>query len=308
MATGLATILALQVFVIVGGVTRVIPLTGVTLPFVSYGGSSILANFVLVALLLLVSDRARLRWRAMNGSIQKLFGSSWSLFALLVAWTSRWTVFDATALQNNPLNKLANFRSVEDQARADPRRRRHVLARSVKAGGGTWGRTYPTGSLFAQPVGYFNAVEGQRAGWSAPRTPSCAAADRDQSVFGPLGGGQQVGNDVYTTLDPKAQALARRLLAGRAGSVVAIVPQTGAIQVMYSNPTLRRQQPDCPGASCSTSAATRAIPPGSTFKIVTTTAALDSGRYTPESVDQRQLADHRLRRAAQNNGNQSWGP
>ncbi len=59
LATGLTAVLALQVFVIVGGVTRVIPLTGVTLPFVSYGGSSIVANFVLVALLLLVSDRAR---------------------------------------------------------------------------------------------------------------------------------------------------------------------------------------------------------------------------------------------------------
>jgi len=103
------------------------------------------------------------------------------------------------------------------------------------------------------------------------------------SIFGQLSS-HRVGDDVYTTLDPKAQQGAKQALGGQAGSVVALDPRTGAIKVMYANPGYDDNHPDAPGNSQFDLSTQSASPPGSTFKVVTATAAIDSGQYSPSSV------------------------
>jgi cell division protein FtsW (lipid II flippase) len=58
MAVGFAFVIALQVFVVIGGVTRILPLTGLTTPLLAAGGSSLLANWIIIAMLLRLSDSA----------------------------------------------------------------------------------------------------------------------------------------------------------------------------------------------------------------------------------------------------------
>jgi penicillin-binding protein A len=222
----------------------------------------------------------------MNGPIAKLFGVIVLLFALLVAWTSRWTVFEANSLNNNPLNS----RVLIDELRIKRGRiiagDGAVLARSVPKPGGTWGRTYPTGQVFSQAVGYSVVALGQAAGLEQSRGDALRGLQTGlSSIFGQLSR-QRVGDDVYTTLDPKAQRVAIQQLNGQAGSVVALDPRTGAVKVMYANPSYDDNHPltKGPGISQFNNSTQAGYPPGSTFKVVTATAAIDSGKYTPNSM------------------------
>jgi penicillin-binding protein A len=245
-----------------------------------------------------------------NVSIVRVFGIIVLLFALLIVFTSRWTVFQASSLNNNPLNR----RSLIDDLRTKRGRilaaDGTVLARSVPAAAGTWSRYYPTRQLFSQPVGYLVALEGQAAGLELSRGPALRGLQTGlSSIFGQLSS-HRVGDDVYTSLDPKATDVAVAQLAGRAGSVVALNPRTGAVKVMYANPTYNsnRINPLGPGNSLFNNSTQAGWPPGSTFKVVTATAAIDSGKYTPTSIVNGDSPKTISGVPLANDGNQSFGP
>jgi penicillin-binding protein A len=219
----------------------------------------------------------------MNTQIARLFVLVIVLFALLIGWTSRWTVFEASSLNNNPLNKLTFINDLKIKRGKILADDGTVLARSVPAAQGTWSRYYPTGSLFAQAVGYLIATKGQVAGLERSRSDALRGLQTGlSSILGQLGP-RRVGDDVYTTLDPKAQQLALQELGGQAGSVVALDPRTGAVKVMVAVPGYDSNHPFAGGTQFNRSTQAQ-YPPGSTFKVVTATAAIDSGKYTPNSM------------------------
>ncbi|MBV9685425.1 MAG: hypothetical protein JO046_26770 [Solirubrobacterales bacterium] len=245
----------------------------------------------------------------MSTPIVRLFAVIVLLFALLVLFTSRWTVFQAASLNNNPLNVRTLLDELQIKRGRILAADGTVLARSVPAPAHTWSRTYPTDGLFSQPVGYSIAAQGRSAGLEQSAGPDLRGVQTGlSSIFGPLSP-RPVGNDVYTTLDPKAQRTAVSQLGGRAGSVVALDPRTGAVLAMYANPTYDNNHVDqlAPGQSTFNNSTQAAWPPGSTFKVVTAAAAIDSGKYTPNSMVNGDSPKTISGVPLQNDNNQSFG-
>jgi peptidoglycan glycosyltransferase len=233
----------------------------------------------------------------MNRQIVKLFGFIVVLFGVLVGFTSYWSVFDAEALKEQEANKRPLF-----EQQQIPRGRiltadGVVIAKSVPKGKGDgrrYVRRYPEGSLFGHPIGYSFAEEGQSEFEQFHNEELVGEDSEFESIADELLGHRQEGNDIVTNIDADAQRTALAALQEVGfGAVVAIEPSTGAIKAMVSNPSfdpnripfdltkMNRNEIERPLYN---RASQGQYPPGSTFKVVTAAAGLDSGAITPETT------------------------
>jgi peptidoglycan glycosyltransferase len=238
----------------------------------------------------------------MNRAIRRVGIGVTVLILLLVGQLTYLQVYDADHLANDPRNIRFQLRDF-----SKPRGRiltadDQVVARSVETGDELkFQRLYPQGALFSQIAGYQSFVFGNTG---IERTYNNELAGRDpllqiRNVGDLLAGKEPIGNVVLST-SASLQAAARDALGDQHGSVVVMNPKTGAILAMYSNPSydpqpfashnsqavqdyekLLRANPDKPDLA---RAYRERFPPGSTFKVVTTSVALGTGRFTPESV------------------------
>ena len=311
-AVGLTASICLQAFIIIAGDTDFIPLTGLTLPFMSLGGSSLLSSFIILGLLLRAGDEGTgletemtttIRFSKVGGSgvlgraalgkrLTILITFFAILFALLIANLTYLQVFKAQELQTMPGNNHTLIKEAERERGAILTSDNIVLAKSVENENGTFTREYPEGTLASHVVGYFS----QRFGASGVEASMNQTLVGDQN-FATVGdalrsyaGMQTSGNDVRLTLNAEIQRAAESALAGHKGACVVLDTKTGAVLAEVSAPTYSAGDVEDLLGSSDTSgsllnrATSSLYAPGSSFKTVTLGAALDTDTVSADSL------------------------
>ena len=313
-AVGLTTSICLQAFIIIGGVTGLIPLTGLTLPFMSQGGSSLISSFIIVGLLLCAGNEGTglqtemesttmfktpgetgvLGRTALGKRLTALITVFALLFAALIANLTWVQVVRADEIRDMGGNNHTLQRIAEQPRGAIVTSDNVTLARSELRGDGTYARVYPQKTLAAHLVGYST----QRYGSTGVENTMGTTLVGEEN-FETLGdairsyaGEQAQGNDVVLTINSQIQRTAESVLAGQKGACVVLDTATGAILAEASTPVYDNNTVESVLAGTTSGGdgilmnrATQTLyAPGSTFKIVTLGAALDTGTVTPETV------------------------
>ena len=238
----------------------------------------------------------------MNKQITRLALTGVGLIVALVVATTYWQAWAAGDLadrQDNQIQRVAQFTIDRGKIRG----RGYMLAtnRKEKAGGRTlYFREYPNAGLAAHVHGY-STQSRFRTGLERSMNDYLTGSNANLSTVldttvDKLTGATIKGNDLFLTLVPRAQRAALNALGSRCGAVVALEPATGRVLVMASSPTydpnlveedfdqITQTKADCKRPDALLNRATAGLyAPGSTFKVVTASAAIDSGRYNPES-------------------------
>ena len=310
IAVGLTASIILQAFIIVGGVTRLIPLTGLTLPFVSQGGSSLLVSFIAIGFLLrcgdqstglgteMISGTGTLSSESVLGRVSlgkrltKTMIAFSVLFALLVANLTLIMVVQANDYKNMPSNNHTLAREARTERGTISTYDNVVLAQSVLQDDGTYKRVYPSGTLAAHVVGYASEAYGT-AGIEASYNDTLKGQRNYASWVDVVNAATDAGtpgNDVKLTINSTIQQAAEQALDGFNGACVVIDPETGAVLALASSPSYSASDIESILSSGSDSSAlynraTQALySPGSTFKMVSLTTALENNVATESSV------------------------
>lgn len=245
LAAGLTTGLVAQSILIIGGNLRVLPLTGVTLPFVSYGGSSLLTSFISMLFLLLMSNQEQYRpVRPTSAQPYLQLGAfllaGLAASALAAGW---WSIYRGPQLlerTDNPRRAIAD-QYVQRGAILD-RHNQPISQTSGQAGSYTRQILYPP---LSSVIGYTDRVYGQ-TGLEA----SLDAYLRGEQGYPGLTswwnyllyGLPPKGLDIRTGIDLKLQSQADQQLTGHVGAMVLLNAKTGEILVMATSPTFDANQ------------------------------------------------------------------
>ncbi len=295
-ALGIGVAYIFQVFLTVGGNCKFIPMTGLTFPLVSYGGSSVLSTMFMLALVQGISmqpDRGNLEYEQPQtesveeaerrlivpdnrriGGLAAIYGG---IFVTMLIFLGHYITYDSTEVISNQYNRQRQEILEDKTVRGDILAADGTVLATTEVSGDAETRVYPYGEIFAHAIGY---ASNGRAGVESLANIYLIASNSslDQKLQDSMENRKHQGDTVMTTFVPKLQEEAYRALGAYDGAVIVTEPTTGKILAMVSKPDYNPNEIieiwdkllEDDDSSVLLNRVTQGLyPPGSTFKIIT---------------------------------------